>query len=83
VDDVERVAGAIWEDVTDGLRYGLHTMLNPQSKAPKDVRAKELYQSIQGEDPSDVMTQRAMAMAQFKQNEVRITRVGRSPRWRS
>ena len=83
VDDVERVAGAIWEDVTDGLRYGLHTMLNPQSKAPRDVRAKELYLSIQGEDPSDVMTQRAMAMAQFKQNEVRITRVGRTRRWRS
>ena len=81
-DDVERVAGALWEDVTDGLRYGLHTMLNPQSKAPRDVRAKELYDSIQGEDVSDVMTARAMAMARFKEKESVVRRVSRAPRWR-
>lgn len=81
-DDVERVAGALWEDCCDGLRYGLHSFLNPQSKAPRDVRAKELYDSIQGPDPSDVMTQRAMAMRQFKHNETYIRRCQRMPRWR-
>ncbi len=81
VDDVERVAGAEWEDVTDEIRYGLHTFLNPKSKAPRDVRAKELYDSIQGDD-GNAMTQRAMAMARFKQNEGVIRRAARAPRWR-
>ncbi len=81
-DDVERVAGAIWEDSCDGLRYGLHSMLNPQSKAPRDVRAKEVYDSIQGEDMGDVMTQRAMAMAQFKRDENTQRRAATTPRWR-
>ena len=82
IDDVERVAGALWEDVTDALRYGLHSFLNPQSKAPRDVRAKELYDSIQMPDPSDAMTARAMAMRQFKEKENRVVRVQRMPRWR-
>jgi hypothetical protein len=81
-DDVERVAGALWEDVTDEIRYGLHSFLNPQSKAPRDVRAKELYDSIQMQDPSDAMTARAMAMRQFKEKENRVVRVQRMPRWR-
>lgn len=80
-DDVERIAGALWEDVCDGLRYGLHSMLNPKSKAPRDVRAQELYNSIQGTNTTDVMTSRAMAMAKFKEQEMSTTRVGR-PRWR-
>lgn len=82
VDDVERVAGAIWEDVTDGLRYGLHTMLNPKTKAPMDVRAREVYDSIQGDTPENLMTARAMAMAKFKHEEGVIRRVQRMPRWR-
>jgi hypothetical protein len=82
VDDVERVAGALWEDVTDGIRYGLHTMLNPKSKAPRDVRAQELYHSIVAEDPADQMTARALAMAKFKQGETAQRTVSRSPRWR-
>jgi len=80
-DDVARVAGAVWEDVTDEIRYGLHSMLNPKSKAPRDVRAQELYNSIQGTNTTDVMTSRAMAMAKFKEQEMSTTRVGR-PRWR-
>lgn len=82
VDDVERVAGAIWEDVTDGLRYGLHTMLNPRTKAPMDVRAREVYDSIQGDTPENLMTARAMAMQKFKHEEGVIRRVQRMPRWR-
>jgi len=81
-DDVERVAGALWEDVTDEIRYGLHSYLNPQSKAPRDIRAKELYDSIQMPDPADQMTARALAMAKFKQQESGIKRVQRMPRWR-
>ena len=81
-DDVERVDGALWEDVTDEIRYGLHSLLNPQSKAPRDVRAKELYNSIQGEDPSDVMTARAMAMRRFEEKEKSMHWVPAPPRWR-
>lgn len=81
-DDVARVAGAMWEDVTDEIRYGLHSMLNPKSKAPREVRAKELYHSIQGPDPETVMTERAMAMRQFQQREATTTRVSRAQRWR-
>jgi len=82
LDDVERIAGAVWEDVTDEIRYGLASMLIPRGKAPKDVRARELYESIQGEVPEDVMTQRAMAMRQFQANEGTIRRASRAPRWR-
>ena len=82
LDDVERIAGAVWEDVTDEIRYGLASMLMPRGKAPKDVRARELYESIQGEVPEDVMTQRAMAMRQFQANEGTIRRASRAPRWR-
>lgn len=81
-DDVARVDGALWEDVNDGLRYGLHSLLNPMSKAPRDVRAKELYHSIQGSDPADVMTARAMAMRQFQEKENSTTRISRGQRWR-
>ncbi len=82
VDDVERVAGALWEDCCDAIRYGLHSYLNPQTKAPRDIRAKELYDSIQMEDPADEMTARAMAMKKFKAAEGNITRCQRMPRWR-
>lgn len=81
VEDVVRVEGALWEDVTDMVRYGLKSQLRPKTKAPLDVRAKELYHSIQGDD-GDAMTRRAMAMAEFKVKENRITRVQRMPRWR-
>ena len=81
-DDVERIAGALWEDCCDGLRYGLHSMLNPQSKAPRDVRAKEVYHAITGENQADVMTERAMAMRKFQLQEVTETRVSRGQRWR-
>lgn len=66
----------------DEQRYGLHSMLNPQSKAPRDVRAKELYHSIKGENPEDVMTERAIAMKKFEVDEAASSRVSRGVRWR-
>jgi hypothetical protein len=76
------VDGSFVEDVNDGIRYGLHSMLNSKSKAPIDVRAKEVYHSIQGGDGADVMTARAMAMLKFKHDESVIKRATRGPRWR-
>lgn len=80
-DDVIRVAGALWEDVTDETRYALKSMQDPMARAPVDVRAKELYASIQGTD-AETMTRRANAMRQFWGKEGAVGRVGRSPRWR-
>jgi phage terminase large subunit len=62
-EDVIRVAGAIWEDVTDAIRYGLKSMLDPKSKAPRDVRQLEEYNRF--EDP----TARALAMRRFEIKE--------------
>ncbi len=81
-DDVMRVAMAVWEDVTDEIRYALASMLMPRGKAPKEVRARELYESITGDVPEDVMTSRAMAMRRFTHNEGVIKRAVRAPRWR-
>jgi len=81
IEDVERVAGAVWEDVTDEIRYALASVLMPRGKAPRDVRAKELYNSINGATPSETMTERAIAMKRFNANENAVTRVGR-PSWR-
>jgi hypothetical protein len=76
-----RVAGALWEDVTDAVRYGLKSMLNPRSKAPHHTLAQELYDSIPGDD-GDAMTRRAMAMKQFQYQGNVVRRVSRAPRWR-
>ncbi len=77
-----RAEDALWEDCTDGFRYGLHSMLNPKTKAPRDVRAKEVYNSIQGDDESTVMTMRALAMKKFQVAEASTTRISKNPRWR-
>lgn len=75
-DDVERVAGAIWEDVTDGIRYGLKSMLDPKSKAPLKVRAQEVY------DAHDDPTSRALALRQLHQRERESNRIVRGRRGR-
>lgn len=74
-DDVERVAGVLWEDVTDLCRYALKSMLDPRSK-PREVRAQEVYEAYQ--DP----TSKAMAMRIFDENEKRRGLISRRPRWR-
>jgi hypothetical protein len=64
-EDVMRVDGVKWEDVTDMVRYGLKSMLDPKSKAPVEVRRKELYDSYEpGQE-----TARAMAVLEFNQRE--------------
>lgn len=75
-DDVERVDGVLWEDINDLCRYGLKSMLDPRTKAPRDVRAREVYESH--EDP----TSRAIAMRQFELNEKRGQYLTRRPRAR-
>lgn len=81
-EDMLRVDGALWEDVLDCDRYGLLSMLGAKPQAPRDVRAKELYNSIQGETMQDTATSRAIAMQRFTQQEAQKRNIGR-PRWRS
>ena len=75
-EDIARIAGALWEDVTDAVRYGLKSKLDPKQTAPVAVRASELSQSI--EDP----TNRALAMLHFREAEKQRGMVRRAPRWR-
>ena len=72
---------AIEDDYADACRYGYKSMLEAQWQAPRDIRAKQLYDSIQGED-ADTMTARAMAMLKFNQDNP-VRRSGAPPRWRS
>ena len=80
-DDVERVAGALWEDLCDMVRYGLKFLCPGKTKAPLAVRAAEVYNSVEG-DGAEAMTRRAMAIRQFIEKENTVTRVSRGPRWR-
>ncbi len=73
-EDVVRVAGAIWEDVTDEIRYGLKSMLDPRTKAPREVRALEVYNSAES------MTAKAMAMRKFEEQERHARVLTRRPR---
>lgn len=68
------------DDVGDSLRYGYKSQIDPRSKAPRDARAKEVYDSFVGET-AETMTNRALAMKKFAVEERKTTRVGR-PRWR-
>jgi hypothetical protein len=51
------------DDIGDCLRYGYKSMLDPKSRAPREVRMQEILALHQ--DP----TARAMAMLEFKQRE--------------
>jgi len=75
--DVMRVAGAVWEDVTDAIRYGMYSKLAPKKRAPMEVRAAETYSEAIKKSP----TEAHLAMLHFKENEKKRTIVGRS-RWR-
>jgi len=65
---------SISDDVADMTRYGIQSHLDPRSKAPREVRARDVYESYQ--DP----TSRAIAMKKFGLNEKK--RLVRRTRWR-
>ncbi len=73
--DVMRVAGAVWEDVTDAVRYGMYSKLAPKKRAPVDVRAAEV--AATAASPTELH----IKMLHFKEQERRKTSVGRT-RWR-
>lgn len=73
--DVKRVAGEVWEDVTDAIRYGLYSKLAPKKKAPVAIRAAEASASAK------TPTERHLSMLHFKEQESRQRSVGRR-RWR-
>lgn len=74
--DVMRVAGAVWEDVVDGIRYGTFSKLAPKRIAPVEVRAAEVSAS------APTMQERHMRMLHFKEQESRKAIVRHAPRWR-
>ena len=76
VNDVMRVPGEVWEDVTDAVRYGLKSKLAPRQTAPVEIRRAELYDRVK--DP----TGRYIAMLHFEEDEKRKKLVSRGPRWR-
>jgi len=51
------------DDVGDCLRYGYKSMQDPKSRAPRDVRAQEIFETYQ--DPNA----RAMAFRRFDEQE--------------
>lgn len=73
--DVMRVAGAVWEDVTDAIRYGMYSKLAPKKTAPYEVRAAEV--ASEAGSP----TEKHLRMLHFKEREAKRTNVGRA-RWR-
>lgn len=72
IEDVERVAGAVWEDVTDEIRYGLMSMLGAQWQAPVEVRRQEVYDTYNvpmEERTGPQMTSLALAVRRFDAEE--------------
>lgn len=74
LEDVLKVDGSIADDVYDSLRYGAKSRIDPKTKAPRAVRAREVYESH--ENP----TSRAIAMKKFSLNERKV--LTRRARWR-
>lgn len=74
--DVMRVPGVVWEDIVDGLRYGLKSKLDPKRRAPVEVRAAEVMESAP--DP----TARHIRMLHFQQEEARRGLARRGTHWR-
>lgn len=72
-EDVMRVEGALWEDVTDAVRYGLKSMLEALCEAPYEIRRKEVYDTYDAETPEErnvsQMTTLAMKMRIFESEE--------------
>src|SRR5580658_6754296 len=75
-EDMMKVSGAVWEDVLDGLRYGLYSMLEAKKQAPVEVRAHEVYAAASS--PTDAH----LRMLHFQEKEMQRTRVSKQPRWR-
>lgn len=75
-EDVRKM-DSVADDVGDMLRYGMTEYLRSNS-VPVAVRAKEVYDSIEGSDDL-AMTRRAMAMREF--DKTTKGRIGR-PGWR-
>lgn len=68
-EDVARVEGAMWEDCTDGLRYGCMSMQGVNWEAPVDVQREELYHRYnvpEDERTGMQMTTLAMQMRKFE-----------------
>jgi len=80
-EDVARVAGVLWEDVCDAVRYGLKSMLDAKGQAPYAVRRQEVLNSIPG-NTAVAMNARAMAMRQFEAAERQHSVISRGQRWR-
>ena len=76
-DDVLRVAGVVWEDVVDGIRYALKSKLSPRRIVPSEVRRQEVFNQAAGNP-----TGQALAMRQFEEAERRRGNVTR-PNWRN
>ena len=82
IEDVERIAGEVWEDVTDEIRYGLMSELGPQWTAPVEVRRQEVYDAYDAPEPElrtdQQMTALSLAMRRFDAEEgARYKRVRR------
>lgn len=68
-EDVIRVAGALWEDCCDLVRYGLISELDAQEIAPVEVRRREVYDAYEAPTPEqrtpEQMTSLSLAMRRF------------------
>ena len=73
--DVQKVAGAIEDDLGDCVRYLVKSYLSARYEQPGDVTAAETYQKYQ--DPTD----RAMAMLVLKAAQARSQRLERRRRF--
>lgn len=66
MEDVEKT-DTLADDVGDSLRYGIKSMLDPNTRAPRSVHLQKIYESYS--DP----TTRAIAIKKFNIGETRIT----------
>lgn len=72
-EDVLKVAGALWEDVTDLCRYGLISELDGRQEAPREVRREQIYKAYElqqeGNRTSERLTALAMQLRTFDERE--------------
>jgi len=76
LEDVARVSGVLWEDITDALRYGYKSHLESRGLAPRAIRRQMVYDSLQD------MTAKALAVRKFDADERSKSLVSRGQRWR-
>ena len=75
-EDVARISGVLWEDITDLCRYALKSKLGSRELAPREVRAAEVAE--QASDPTDLY----LRMLHFEEAERHRNLATRAPRWR-